>query len=97
MNETRRGVKVLETTWRKAPHPDVALAYVDARPGDSAADRLKRAQRLAELKPNNTESNLIVAQIAMEASEFSTARKAVAGVLRILYVVNPVSKDISMP
>lgn len=82
MNETRRGVKVLETTWRKQPHPDVALAYVNARPGDSAADRLKRAQRLSELKPNNTESNLIVAQIAMEASEFNTARKAVAAVLR---------------
>ena len=82
MNETRRGVKVLETTWRKAPHPDVALAYVNARPGDSAADRLKRAQRLAELKPSSIESNLIVAQIAMEASEFGTARKAVAGVLR---------------
>ncbi|MEM8541511.1 MAG: heme biosynthesis protein HemY, partial [Pseudomonadota bacterium] len=82
MNETRRGVKVLETTWRKQPHPDVALAYVNARPGDSAADRLKRAQRLSELKPNNTESNLIVAQIAMEASEFKTARKAVAAVLR---------------
>lgn len=82
LNETRRGVKVLETTWRKAPHPDVALAYVNARPGDSAADRLKRAQRLSELKPNNTESNLIVGQIAMAASEFKTARKAVAAVLR---------------
>ena len=82
MNETRRGVKVLETTWRKTPHPDVAYAYVNARPGDSASDRLKRAQRLAELKPNNTESNLVVAQIAMEASEFKTARKAVAAVLR---------------
>lgn len=82
MNETRRGVKVLETTWRKAPHPDVALAYVNARPGDSAADRLKRAQRLAELKPNNIESNMIVGQIAMAASEFNIARKAVAAVLR---------------
>lgn len=82
LNETRRGVKVLETTWRKAPHPDVALAYVNARPGDSALDRLKRAERLAELKPNNTESNLIVAQIAMEAAEFSKARKSIAAVLR---------------
>ncbi len=82
LNETRRGVKVLETTWRKQPHPEVALAYVNARPGDSALDRLKRAQRLEELKPNNTESSLIVGQMAMEATEFKSARKAVAAVLR---------------
>ena len=82
LNETRRGVKVLETTWRKQPHPEVALAYVNARPGDSALDRLKRAQRLEELKPNNTESSLIVGQMAMEASEFKAARKAIAAVLR---------------
>ncbi|WP_306119001.1 MULTISPECIES: heme biosynthesis HemY N-terminal domain-containing protein [unclassified Roseitalea] len=82
LGEMRRGVKVLETTWRKSPHPDVALAYVNARPGDSALDRLKRAQRLESIKPNNTESSLIVAQMAMEAGEFETARKAAAFVLR---------------
>lgn len=82
LNEMRRGVKVLETTWRKAPHPDVALAYVNARPGDSALDRLKRARRLEAIKPNNTDSSLIIAQMALEAGEFEAARKSVAAVLR---------------
>lgn len=82
LNEMRRGVKVLETCWRKAPHPDVALAYVNARPGDSALDRLKRARRLEAIKPNTTESSLIVAQMALEAGEFEQARKSVAAVLR---------------
>lgn len=82
LNETRRGVKVLETTWRKEPHPDIAIAYVNARPGDSAVDRLKRAKRLEELKPNHIESSMIVAQISMEAAEYTKAREAVATVLR---------------
>lgn len=82
LGEMRRGVKVLETAWRKTPHPEVALAYVNARPGDSALDRLKRAQRLESLKPNNTESALIIAQMALEAGEFQAARKAVAFILR---------------
>ncbi|MEO0543434.1 MAG: heme biosynthesis protein HemY [Pseudomonadota bacterium] len=82
LNELRRAAKILETTWRKAPHPDVALAYVNVRSGDSAADRLKKARKLEQLKPNNTESSLIVAQMAIEAGEFEDARKAVAAVLR---------------
>jgi len=82
LNELRRAAKILETTWRKAPHPDVALAYVNVRSGDSAADRLKKARKLEQLKPNNAESSLIVAQMAMEAAEFDDARKAVAAVLR---------------
>ncbi|MAS06342.1 MAG: heme biosynthesis protein HemY [Ahrensia sp.] len=82
LNELRRGAHVLESTWRKAPHPEIALAYVNARPGDSSLDRYKRAQRLEKLKPNNTDSSMIVAQMATEAGEFSDARKAIAAVLR---------------
>ncbi len=82
LNEQRRGVKVLETTWRREVHPEVALAYVNSRPGDSSLDRLKKARRLESLRPNTTESAMIVAQTAMEASEFEQARKAVAIVLR---------------
>jgi len=82
LNELRRGAHVLESTWRKAPHPEIALAYVNARPGDSSLDRYKRAQRLEKLKPNNADSSMIVAQMATEAGEFSDARKAIAAVLR---------------
>lgn len=82
LNDLRRGVHVLESTWRKQPHPEVAMAYVNARAGDSALDRYKRAQRLEKLKPNNTDSSMIVAQMALQAGDFSAARRAVAAVLR---------------
>ena len=82
LNDMRRGVNALEATWRHSPHPDIAIAYINARPGDSAHDRYKRARRLERLKPNNIESSMIVAQAAMEAGEYADARKAVASVLR---------------
>ena len=81
-NDLRKGSHILESAWRKAPHPEVALAYVNARPGDSSHDRFKRAKRLEQLKPNNIESSMIVAQMALEAGEYSAARKAIAAVLR---------------
>lgn len=82
LNDLRKGAHVLEATWRKAPHPDIALAYVNARPGDSSADRYKRAKRLEQLRPNNVDSRMIVAQMALEAGEYGDARKALAAVLR---------------
>jgi HemY protein len=82
LNDMRRAVKVLETCWKKETHPDVALAYVNARPGDSAVDRLKRARKLDQLRPNTTDSSMIVARMALEAGEFDDARKAVGAVLR---------------
>lgn len=82
LNDMRRGVKILETTWRAQPHPELAMAFVNARPGDSALDRLKKARKLEQLKPNNTEASLIVARMALEAGEFEDARKSVAAVLR---------------
>src|SRR5690606_832858 len=61
-DDVRKGSKVLEAIWKKAPHPQVADLYVRARPGDSTHDRLARAKKLQSLKPNNPESFHIVAR-----------------------------------
>lgn len=75
LGDVKRGSKVLEKAWAEEPHPDVAAAYVQARPGDSVADRLKRARTLQQLRPNHVESSLVVAQAALDAREFTHARK----------------------
>ena len=80
--DIRRASKVLEATWRKEPHPEVALAYLDVRPGDAARDRMKRAKTLAELRANHPEGPLVLAQAAIDARDWSTAREALAKVLR---------------
>ena len=74
-NNLRKGSRLLEKLWKTAPHPDVAEAYVRARPGDSTLDRLKRAQKLQSIKRNHVESAYTVARAALDAQELTLARE----------------------
>ncbi len=72
--DLRRAARLLEASWKAQPHPDLARAYLDLRPGDSTKDRLARARTLARVAPEDPESVLCVAQAAMEARDFALAR-----------------------
>jgi HemY protein len=67
--------RVLEAAWRLSPHPGIAEAYLDVRPGDSAYDRFKRARLLQKAQPSEREGRLAVARAAMDVQEFSIARE----------------------
>ena len=73
---TPRAAKVLQRTWSRAPHPDLATAYAYARIGDSPRDRLDRVRQLAALSPNSIESPIAVANAAIEAHQYDEARAA---------------------
>ena len=70
----RRAASVLEGIWKLTPHPEIATTYVRARSGDSAVDRLKRAEKLEAIRPNNVESLIAVAEAALDARELAKAR-----------------------
>ena len=72
--DLRRAARLLEASWKAQPHPDLARAYLDLRPGDSTRDRLARARTLARVAPEDSESDLCIAQAAMEARDFALAR-----------------------
>lgn len=73
---TARAAKVIERTWKRSPHPELAIAYAHARIGDSPQDRLDRVRRLAELNPQSIESPIAVATAAIEARDWNAARQA---------------------
>ena len=77
---TARAVKVIARTWKKAPHPDLAVAYAYARLGDSPKDRFERVSKLAALTPNIIESPIALANAAIEARDFAAARNALEGI-----------------
>ncbi|MBO3762491.1 heme biosynthesis protein HemY [Ciceribacter sp. L1K22] len=79
----RKASSVLEQVWKLQPHPEIAAAYVRLRSGDSAVDRLKRAEKLEALKPNNPESLLAVSEAALAATEFGKARSKAEAALRM--------------
>ena len=49
--QTPKAAKVIQRTWKLAPHPDLAAAYAYARTGDSVGDRLERIRTLTRLNP----------------------------------------------
>jgi len=79
--DIRRATRLLETTWKTAPHPEIADAYLHVRAGDSASDRLKRAETLLRLRPHAEESRLALARAAIDARDFARAREALHPVL----------------
>lgn len=79
--DVRKASRLLEAAWREAPHPDIAAAYLDARPGDSALDRLNRATTLSKLRPADPESVLALAGAAIQAREFQKARETLKPLL----------------
>ncbi|MGL5362528.1 MAG: heme biosynthesis protein HemY [Bosea sp. (in: a-proteobacteria)] len=74
--DTKKAARLLEAAWKDTPHPDVAAAYITARPGDSAQDRLGRAEALLALRPADPEGVLAVAGTAIAARDFARARNA---------------------
>jgi HemY protein len=81
-DELKKGVRILEAAWKAGPHPDIADAYVHARSGDSAQDRLARAQALDRLTPGHPEALMALAQAQHGASEHAKARKTIEALLK---------------
>lgn len=82
LGDLRKAAKVLETAWKKQPHPELADTYVHLRPGDSVLDRLKRAETLNQKRYNHEEGQYAIANAAIDAGEWSMARSALTAVLR---------------
>jgi HemY protein len=78
---TPRAAKILQRTWARAPHPDLATAYAYARIGDSPRDRLDRVKQLAALSPNSPEGPIAEATAAIEARQYDAARAALEPLL----------------
>jgi HemY protein len=76
--EARAASRLIARTWKLAPHPDLALVYAFAKPGEAPRDRLKRIKHLASLTPGDIEGPIAIANAAIEAHEWQEARDALA-------------------
>ena len=77
----RRGSRMIGKAFAASPHPELAEAYTELRPGDTARERLDRAKALAQKAPAHPESLLALARAAIDAHDFSQARSALAPLL----------------
>lgn len=79
--DVRRAVRVLEAAWKANPHPEIADAYIHVRAGDSATDRLKRAETLFRLRPLADEGRHAITRAAIDARDFGRAREIMIPIL----------------
>jgi HemY protein len=75
-NQPRVARKAIEAAWRAQPHPALAQAYLAQSGGQPPAERLKLAERLHQLGPDHLESDLMLAEQAIAAKQWQTARDA---------------------
>jgi HemY protein len=74
--ESRQASRVIARTWKLSPHPDLAVVYAFAKPGDAPRERVKRVKYLASTTPDDVEGPIAVAAAAIEAHEWDEARAA---------------------
>ncbi|CAD5250673.1 HemY protein [Bosea sp. 62] len=79
--DIKKAARLLEAAWKQVSHPDIASAYLDVRPGDSARDRLARAETLTKLRPADPEGVLALAGAAIHAQDFARARSTLKPLL----------------
>jgi HemY protein len=75
-NQPRVARKVIEAAWRAEPHPSLARAYLAQAAGQPPAERLKLAERLHQLAPEHVQSDLVLAEQAIAAQRWESARTA---------------------
>ena len=71
LGKVRKAKSVLETTWQKNPHPEIAETYVNARTGDTATDRLKRAETLTGKRGGTVDGAYALARAALDTGDYS--------------------------
>ncbi|MBI1171064.1 heme biosynthesis protein HemY [bacterium] len=72
----KNATRVLKKAWEARPHPDLAAAFAEIEPEESPEARLRRFRTLTSIHPDDAESKLLQAELAIAAEDFPAARRA---------------------
>lgn len=75
-DQKKYATRLLKKAWGANPHPDLAAAFAEIEPDESADARLKRFAQLASAKPDHPETRMLMAELHISAEEFPQARRA---------------------
>ena len=68
-NAQKKAVNLIEKSWARAPHPALALAFLDVYAGQSDKSRAKKIAALVKHNPNHRESVLLLAEEALRKQD----------------------------
>lgn len=73
--KVRKAQRIAAEAWAKAPHPELAAAYLTCFPEADALERLRHVERLAAANPDHDESRLALGEAALDARLWGEARR----------------------
>ncbi|MBL4614922.1 MAG: tetratricopeptide repeat protein, partial [Magnetovibrio sp.] len=71
---SRKAQGVVEKAWSLMPHPDLVALYYQAHKATDGLKKMTAAQKLLSFKPSSPDSNVVVAEAALEAQLWGQAR-----------------------
>ncbi|TRD22551.1 heme biosynthesis protein HemY [Palleronia caenipelagi] len=75
-NQERYATRVLKKAWEAQPHPDLAAAFAEIQPEESAAQRVRRFTTLTRIHPDHPETRMLLAELHIANEDFPAARRA---------------------
>ncbi len=68
-------VRTVTDAWRHCPHPALGRLFLALHADSSAAEKLKRVEKLVAGNSDHAESHMLLAQQALDARQWGTARR----------------------
>lgn len=84
--------RVLRKAWDSHPHPDLAAAFAAIAPDETPAQRIRRFRALTEVRPQDPETRMLSAELALAAEDFPAARRALGD----LATTHPTARSLTL-
>jgi HemY protein len=75
-DKARYATRVLKKAWDARPHPDLAACFARIAPDETPVERLKRFKTLTNIKGQNPETMMLLAELNIAAEDFPEARRS---------------------
>lgn len=82
-NNPKAAARVLRKAWEAQPHPDLAAAFAEIAPEESAGERLRRFRTLTDINPDHPETRMLMAELKIAAEDFPAARRALGDLVTV--------------
>lgn len=77
----RAAGKVVKKAWETTPHPELAAVFAEIAPDETAEARMKRFRALTKMKPEDSETKMLLAELHIANEDFPEARRVISGLV----------------
>ncbi|MCF6215154.1 MAG: hypothetical protein L3J58_03165 [Emcibacter sp.] len=79
--EKSKARKLIETTWKICPHPDLGQFFLDLEPMESPSEKFRRIQKFMALNDNALHSLHLMAKVSLDTAHWGEAKQALEKIL----------------